>query len=243
MAASLQLLQLSFQTQLTFEKQREKRRKRFNQFLKRVNEDHKRRRNLFFFLANEVQENLRRTSQRKFWIQPGRQPCFFWENIEKRWVGEHFERLWVENFRISRMTFQFLCDKLGEYLVRDDTRLRKSISVAKRIAICLWHLATGEDLRSLAWRFDIGKSTACQIINEVCHIIVEVLLPIYVRWPTGQRLFDTINGFAFPQCAGAIDGTHIPIVAPHENKSDFHNRKHFYSVILQAVVDHTYRYA
>jgi hypothetical protein len=26
---------------------------------------------------------------------------FLWENIEKRWVGEEFERLWVENFRIS----------------------------------------------------------------------------------------------------------------------------------------------
>jgi len=37
--------------------------------------------------------------------------------------------------------------------------------------------------------------------------------------------------------AGAIDGTHIPIRAPQEAKEDFFNRKHFYSIVLQAVVD------
>ncbi|XP_071486760.1 uncharacterized protein [Diadema antillarum] len=47
--------------------------------------------------------------------------------------------------------------------------------------------------------------------------------------------FDTTLGF--PQAAGAIDGTHIPIKAPEEAKEDYFNRKHFYSVVLQAVVD------
>ena len=45
--------------------------------------------------------------------------------------------------------------------------MRDAIPPEKRLAVCLWHLATGEDLRSLSWRFDIGKSTACVIINEV----------------------------------------------------------------------------
>ena len=43
--------------------------------------------------------------------------------------------------------------------------------------------------------------------------------------------------FGFPQAAGAIDGTHIPIKAPVESTEDYFNRKHFYSVLLQAVVD------
>ena len=36
---------------------------------------------------------------------------------------------------------------------------------------------------------------------------------------------------------GAIDGTHIPIIKPDNNPSDCFNRKGFYSIIMQAVVD------
>ena len=121
------------------------------------------------------------------------------------------------------------------------------MSVEKRVAICLWHLATGEDLCSLGWRFDVAKSTSCEIINDVCKAIVNILLPKFITWPTGNALRAVVNGFAsewnFPQSAGAIDGTHIPITAPLDNPSYYHNRKGFYLIVLQALVDHSYRYA
>ena len=43
-----------------------------------------------------------------------------------------------------------------------------------------------------------------------------------------------------PQCAGSIDGSHIPITPPAMNHTDYYNRKGWYSVLLQAVVDHNY---
>ena len=50
-----------------------------------------------------------------------------------------------------------------------------------------------------------------------------------------------LNGFQrkwnFPQCLGAIDGTHIPIKAPLIHHSDYYNRKSFHSVILQGICD------
>ena len=42
----------------------------------------------------------------------------------------------------------------------------------------------------------------------------------------------------FPQCIGAVDGTHLPILAPLECANDYYNRKGFHSVIMQAVADH-----
>ena len=45
-----------------------------------------------------------------------------------------------------------------------------------------------------------------------------------------------------PQCIGAIDGSHIPIIAPTENRLDYYDRKGHHSVILQAVVDHEYKF-
>lgn len=67
----------------------------------------------------------------------------------------------------------------------------------------------------------------------------------YIRQPTGNDLRDIINGFrdkwGFPQAAGAIDGTHIRIKAPENIRNDYYNRKGWYSVLLQAIVDHRYR--
>lgn len=45
-----------------------------------------------------------------------------------------------------------------------------------------------------------------------------------------------------PQIIGAIDGTHVPILSPSDEYRDYINRKGWPSVILQAVVDNTYKY-
>ncbi|CAB4037251.1 Hypothetical predicted protein [Paramuricea clavata] len=185
----------------------------------------------------------RETVLRRFWQEPSRGKSLFWERTASQWVDDN---LWVENFRMSKNSFLAICRELSEVLHKKDTRFRKAITLEKRVAVCLWHLATGEDMRSLGWRFDIGKSTACQIVNDVCEAIAVVLLQNVIKWPTGEALKSVLKGFKeewqFPQCAGAIDGTHVPIAAPSEYPSNYYNRKCFYSIIMQAVVDHAYRF-
>lgn len=69
-------------------------------------------------------------------------------------------------------------------------------------------------------------------------------MPRYIQIPEGQYLNEVIEGFQrkhrFPQIGGAIDGCHIPIITPQVHLADYYNRKGFYSVVLQAVVDHKY---
>ncbi len=36
---------------------------------------------------------------------------------------------------------------------------------------------------------------------------------------------------------GAIDGSHISILKPQHSSSDYYNRKGFYTIVMQAVVD------
>ena len=76
---------------------------------------------------------------------------------------------------------------------------------------------------------------------ETCQAISKYLLPKYVNIPQGNRLKEVVDGFELcwgvPQAAGAIDGSHIPIVHPQESASNYYNRKSYYSVIMQGLVD------
>ena len=118
--------------------------------------------------------------------------------------------------------------------------MRNSIPVQVRVAISVWFLATNADYRTIGHLFGISKMSVCLIRRDVCRAIVKVLLPKYVKIPVGSALTNVISGFekrGFPHCGGAIDGTHIPIEAPQESPTDYHNRKGWHSVILQALVD------
>ena len=44
--------------------------------------------------------------------------------------------------------------------------------------------------------------------------------------------------FGFPQCAGVVDGTHVPIVSPVGFPADYYNCKGFYSILMQGTVNH-----
>ena len=133
---------------------------------------------------------------RRFWQEPSRGHNLFWERTASQWVDDN---LWIENFRMSRNCFLAICGELNEALHKKDTRFRKANAVEKRVAVCLWYCATGEDMRSLGWRFDIGKSTACQIVNDVCKPIVDVLFPKVIKWPTGEALKCVLNGIKLLQ--------------------------------------------
>jgi hypothetical protein len=52
-----------------------------------------------------------------------------------------------------------------------------------------------------------------------------------------QEIIRGFSNLGFPQTLGAIDGTHIPIISLGENSSDYYNRKDYYSVVLQAIVN------
>ena len=44
----------------------------------------------------------------------------------------------------------------------------------------------------------------------------------------------------FPNCGGAVDGTHIPVITPSDHHADYVNRKGWYSIIMQAACNHKY---
>ena len=163
----------------------------------------------------------------------------WWEDVVLQSFEEHD---WLENFRVSRGTFQYLCQQLRPALEKQNTVMRKSISVDHRVAIKLWVLATTAEFRSVGHLFGVARNTVGVIVHETCVAIIEILLPLYIQFPSGNGLREVINGFkeklGVPQCAGSIDGSHIPVTPPAMNHIDYYNRKGWYSMLVQAVVDH-----
>ena len=95
--------------------------------------------------------------------------------------------------------------------------MRRSVSTERRVAITLWVLATPAEYRSVAHLFGVVHCTACviHVVNETCRAIVEKLFPVYTRFRLGDGLKDVVRRFkeriGILQCAGSIDGSHIPI--------------------------------
>ena len=48
--------------------------------------------------------------------------------------------------------------------------------------------------------------------------------------------------WGLPQCAAALNRSHIPIVTPTDNHTDYYNHKGWYSVVIQGVVDYQYQF-
>jgi len=151
---------------------------------------------------------------------------------------------WLANFRMSKGTFDLLCEKLKNCLTPSDKTVRSVIDVQKQVAIAFYWLASSAEYRTIGNLFGVGKSTVCICIHKVCNAIVNNLLEQYVNFPEGEELKRVIKGYqeswGFPNCAGAIDGSHISIIAPVDSHGDYINRKGYYSLILQGVCDHKY---
>ena len=125
-------------------------------------------------------------------------------------------------------------------------KARPPISVETKVAITLWRLGTNVEYWTISHLFGVGISTACGIVYEVCQEIVCYFLRMYIKIPQGHDAMAVVEGFQntwdFPQCFGAVDGSHIPIITPADNATDYFNRKKFPSIVLQAMVDHEYRF-
>ena len=110
--------------------------------------------------------------------------------------------------------------------------------------MALWRLATPLEFRSIGHLFGVARNTVCVITQQVCKAIKEELMTRFIQWPKGEALQHVTDGFearGLPQCAGAIDGTHIPIIAPHKDPADYHNRKGWHSVNVQATCGHDFK--
>ncbi|CAM4641614.1 unnamed protein product, partial [Lepidochelys kempii] len=124
------------------------------------------------------------------------------------------------------------------YNKHQDTQMRATLLVEKHVAIAVWKLETPDCYRSLANQFGVVKSTVGAVLTQVCKAINHILLRTVVTLGNMREIVDGFAEMGFPNCSGVIDGTHIPNLAPDELAMEYINWKGYFSMILQALMDH-----
>ena len=164
------------------------------------------------------------------------EPGFFYRNL----LGSFNAREFKARMRMDVSTFEYLCSTLAPSLLKQDTNMRLAIPVEVKVAVAISRLATGNSMQTIADLYRIGMSTSQLVVNQFTGAIKSVFLKKFIRWPSTStmdqfaREFENLQGI--PYVVGAVDGSHIPIVAPRFHAADYYNRKGFYSVLLQGVV-------
>ena len=110
-------------------------------------------------LFRQMSQNVPR--RRRAWAWPRPQNWF-----RSLLANPALNLLWKEHFRVTRETFDYLCDLVRVNLQKQHTRFRDRVSVEERVGLSLWRLATGNSYRSCGLQFGLGKSTAKSICSE-----------------------------------------------------------------------------
>ena len=134
---------------------------------------------------------------------------------------------------MSPERFEHLLQLTGHELSKKDTRFRKAIPAAERLALTLRFLASGDSQKSLSFAFRIGTTTVSKIISETCIAVKEELGTKFLRpprcpldWLEISRDFEDF--WDMPIVIAALDGKHIQIKAPANSGTPFHNYKGFF---------------
>ncbi|GAU33156.1 hypothetical protein TSUD_206150 [Trifolium subterraneum] len=98
---------------------------------------------------------------RRLWVKDRSKDWWQWCNSPEC-PEEEFRRF----FRMSKATFEFICNELDSAVMKKNTMLRDAIPVRQRVAVCIWRLATGDALRIVSKRFGLGISTCHKLVLE-----------------------------------------------------------------------------
>ena len=172
------------------------------------------------------------------WYVKPRSTCWFEEYLFNIYTPDMF----YDILRMRRRTFDRLVHDLRPFIQGQQTHWRQPIGVEKKVVVTLFKLMHGVSIPLVADKAALGKSTVSEILRQVCSAI-SLQFGHLISWPTGRRLSRIAAAFQgkqwFPNCIGAIDGSHIYIAAPSNTvvAADHRNRNKSFSILLQGVVD------
>ncbi|XP_074847419.1 uncharacterized protein LOC142011584 [Carettochelys insculpta] len=131
----------------------------------------------------------------------------WWDRVV---MAQWDNKRWQRNLHMQKGTFHEICTWLAPVLHCQDTGTRPDLLVEKRLVFALWKLANLDSYCFVGQQFGVGKSTFGTVILEVVRAINNVLVQRLVYLRDLGAAMASFTELRFPQCFGAVDGTHIP---------------------------------
>ena len=181
----------------------------------------------------------------------------------KSWIGRQrqfglYDQLMVElrnedqrafkNFlRMPPEMYDELLERVGPRIAKRHTSCRAPLEPGLKLALTLRHLASGSSYMSMRYGWRVPHNTQSVIVREVCQAIIDEYLPEVMNCPTIPQEWLRVSEkflqkWNFPHTCGALDGKHIACKCPFKSGSQYYNYKHFYSIVLFALVDADYKF-
>lgn len=137
-------------------------------------------------------------------------------------------------------TFEFFCSSLATFLCKQYRNMRYAVPIQIKVAVAILRLATGNSMHSIADLYRIGISTSQMVVSQFVTAVNTLMLKKFIRWPSTAVMnkfaeeFQNLHIISY--VVGAIDGSHIPIIASRLHAADYYNYKGFHSILLHDVV-------
>lgn len=139
----------------------------------------------------------------------------------------------IQNFRMDGLMFLHLCALLQNHL-----KVTKKLPVIVQVAIFMDWISHASSLRKQKECFKISHDLLEQARLNVARAVMKVIYPKYVKPVQVPPDLSMNKKFKrFQGVFGCIDGSHIPIIVPAENRRKWRNRKGFTSTNAMLICD------
>ncbi|XP_066974246.1 uncharacterized protein [Macrobrachium rosenbergii] len=143
--------------------------------------------------------------------------------------------------------FSEIVERVTPYIQKQRIFWREPLTPGLHVVITLRFLATGDSYKILQYAFRVAHNTISCIVPETCRVIVSALGDEELQVPqTPEAWKQVARGFEewwnFPHVIGAIDGKHIRLRNPPLGGMHYYNYKKFFSMILLAIVNASYKF-
>ncbi|GBG71988.1 hypothetical protein CBR_g10927 [Chara braunii] len=162
-----------------------------------------------------------------------------WKDLQK--VGEAHDKVFVRFCRLPQPLFYEVAQRIAPHIQRKLTNWRQLIPVAQKFACALIRWATGGYYRQTSHEMGMGLASELRSNEDVADALIKEYGHL-IRFPEGRRLQEVMDAFdkkGFPGCVSAIDGTHLYIEKPKNERAEcYYDRTRQFSLMAQVVCDH-----
>ncbi len=153
------------------------------------------------------------------------------------------ETEFFHRYRFSKDSFRRIVD-IFRMDLEHPTKRSNAISAELQLCVALRFYATGSFLEVIGDTVCTSKASVSRIVDRVTSVIC-ARLSDFVKFP--NNVLPLQSGFhniaRMPGIVGAVDGTHVRIVAPSGDQEPYYvNRKGYHSVNAQFICDSRNRF-